>query len=427
MKKYIHLAVSVGAAVSISACTAGQTGPPNQTTIDPTINGNGKLSLAVGTANIAGAGVGLNVVPLFRQKNGSSAVLVDAPKLTGPFILPKAAAPDLAAAQYDANSTADVGPSANEVTNHYIGGSPQPTQIGLPSATNSTFGVYGGVFGNGFAPVNYGTGGLPQENVNGSAVFYPYFQPFYAGVNASFYAPANPPTGAPLTNTFLQTASAPAFDPAGNGHGPTGPNFPQNALSLGLNVFKGVTPVAGAYTLNAIIQTTGSVIAPPPASATLTNAGLVLPVATVGGAAPAVTFNGDGTFTVTNVSIAAPTVGAYVEVIDAGPSGGTGCNGASSSTPVFYTKWVTATGPAAFSNANAPYGQTTAVCTAAQNTAAAGATTPGDTIQVVVIGFDYNEYALQYNGPTGATYPQAPTLPAQADSSISLSTYATSI
>lgn len=66
------------------------------------------------------------------------------------------------------------------------------------------------------------------------------------------------------------------------------------------------------------ILTTGSLLAPAPVTATLANAGHVLPVATTGGAAPAVTFNGDGTIGVTNISIVSPLVGAYVEVIDNG-------------------------------------------------------------------------------------------------------------
>jgi hypothetical protein len=83
-------------------------------------------------------------------------------------------------------------------------------------------------------------------------------------------------------------------------------------------------------------------------------------------------------------------------------------------------------------NANAPLGLTNAVCTVALNatfeTGGGGTDVlTGDRVQVIVIGYDYNSYALQYNGKTGATYPQSPALPAQADSSISLSTYATSL
>jgi hypothetical protein len=419
LKKYIHLAVCIGAAVSISACTAGQTGPPTQTTVDPTQSGNSKLSLAVGTANIAGAGIGLNVVALYRQKSGASAVLVDTPKLTGPFTLPGTAGSlgTGALAQYDVNSTVATGPSLVEIAGKFIEGSPQPAQIGNPSTVNTSFGVNGGVFGNGFAPGNYGTSGEP-------ASFAPYYQPFYGGTNASG-----------TSNAFLPVASAPAFDPAGNGHGPTGPNFAQGGTSLGLNAFQGVVPGAGAYTLSVTLPTTGGLLSPTPATATIANAGLVLPIATTGGAAPAVAFNGDGTIGVTNIAIAAPLVGAYVEVIDNGPAdtttgkGVAGCNGASASTPVTYTQWVTASGTATFVNANAPYGQTVAVCTAADNAGLGSTSTDavtGDKLQVIVIGFDYNQYALQYNGKTGATYPQAPTLPAQADSSISLSTYATS-
>jgi hypothetical protein len=393
LKKHdIKLVAALGGVLGVSACTAGQTGPPTVTAVSPVQNGNTALSLAVGTANIAGhTGLSLNVVPLYRQKNGSSAVLVDTPKLIGPFTLPTVPGSlgTGSPPQYDVNSTAATGPSGVEIAGKFIEGSPQSGQIGTPSSVNSTFGTNGGVFGNGFAPVNYGTSGTPADSV-----YTPYFQPFYAGLNVV--------GGAVVTtnNTFVQSASAPAFDPAGNGHGPTGPNFPVNGLSLGLNVFQGVVPGAGTYTLSVAIATTGS-------------------------AAPAVTFNGDGTITTTNLAIAAPVVGAYVETIDYG-DGGTNCNGASVAAPVYYTQWVTASGAVTLSNANAPYGQTVAICTAADNTAAAGAPTPGDQIQVVVIGFDYNEYGLQYNGKTGATYPQKPALPAQADSSISLSTYAVS-
>jgi hypothetical protein len=427
INKHLKLVLGVGAAFSITACTAGQTGPPNQTAVDPTKNGNGALSFAVGTANVAGKpGLSLNVVAMYRQKNGSSAVLLDTPKLTGAFTLPPfAGGPDGAAAQYDANSTADVGPSAVEVAGKFIEGSPQASQIGNVSTVNSTFGTSGGVFGNGFAPGNYGTSGVP-------ASYTPYYQPFYSGINKA--------SGdiVPTSNSFIPTASAPAFDPAGNGSGPTGPNFPHNGLSLGLDVFAGVVPGAGAYTFAVAIPTTGGILNPTPASATLANPGLILPIATAGGAAPAVTFNGDGSLAVTNVAITAPLVGAFVEVIDYGPadtttaSPTTGCNGAKVSAPAYYTAWATATGPVTIANANAPFGQSNAVCTVALNatfeTGGGGTDVlTGDRIQVIVIGYDYNSYALQYNGKTGATYPQSPALPAQADSSISLSTYATSL
>jgi hypothetical protein len=418
--KHVKLAVGIGAAVSISACTAGQTGPPNQAVVNPTQSGNAALLLAVGTANIAGhAGLSLNVVPIYRQKTGASAVLVDIPKLTGPFTLPKpAGATDIPGAQYDANATADLGPSAAEVAGKFIGGSPQPTQIGTPSSLNTTFGVNGGVFGNGFAPGNYGTGGLP-------ASFAPYYQPFYAGVASG--------PGATTNNTFLPVGGAPAFDPARNGHGATGPNFPDGGPSLGINVFQGVVPGAGAYTLNVALPTSSGTLNATPATATLANPGLVLPIGTAGGAAPAATFNGNGSVTVTNVALTAPAVGAYVELVDYGATdttagaGAAGCNGATATAPISYTHWVTASGPVAFTNVNAAYGQTIAVCTAAQNAGlVSGDTLTGDNIQVVVVAFDYNEYGLQYNGATGSTYPQSPTLPAQADTSISLSTYAVS-
>jgi len=412
----------LAAAVGFCACTAGQTGPPTQVTVNPAAPGQSSLRLAVGTANIAGfAGLGLNVVATLRNPKGQSAVDLDTPKLTGPFTLPAPQPPatpfyPYSAVQtpYDGNATANVGPSPAEVAGAFIGGSAQP-QAGAPAAANTTFGTSGGVFGNGFGPGNYGTNGLP-------ASFYPYYAPFYGGSPYTLAGAVNP-----ASNAFFPQGGPPAFDPAGNGHGATGPNFPEAGPALGIDVFAGVKPGAGTYTLAVTVPTTGSTIAIPAATARLTNPGLALPFPTAGGAPPAVVFDGQGDASVTNVVVGGGVTGAYVELTDFGPTdttlaaGATGCNGASLGTPVAYTVWVTASGPVAFVNADAPLGTSNAVCTAAQNAVASGGsdTFTGDQIQVVAIGFDYNQFGLQYHGKTGAAYPQSPALPAQADLSIS--------
>ena len=430
MRSLRFSAGAICTAYALSACTAGQTGPPTQTTVNPVAAGQSVLRLAVGTANVAGtAGLGLNVVATLRNPHGQSAVNVNTPRLTGPFRLPAAQAPAapfypyaaVGQTPYDANSTANVGPSALEVAGAFIGASVQP-QAGVTSGPNSTFGTSGGVFGNGFDPGNYGTSGVP-------ASFYPYYQPFYAG---SPYTTAGSVNVA--SNAFLPAGGPPAFDPAGNGHGATGANFPAGGPSLGINAFAAVTPAAGTYTLAVAVPTTGATLTITPGAATLANPTLTLPFATALGALPAVAFDGLGNVTVTNIVIGGGVTGAYVELTDFGATdmtlatAVTGCNGASLATPVSYTAWVTTSGTVAFANANAPLGTLSAVCTAAQNAAAAGGTDTlsGDQIEVVAIGFDYNEYSLQYNGRTGAAYPQSPALPAQADISVSPAAWTTS-
>ncbi len=58
------------------------------------------------------------------------------------------------------------------------------------------------------------------------------------------------------------------------------------------------------------------------------------------------------------------------------------------------------------------------------NTSSGGSATTGDPVQAVLIGFDYDHNALQYNGTTGQAYPQAPALPGRADVTISpIATY----
>jgi hypothetical protein len=380
MRQFYVSALLGAAAFGLSACTAGQTGPLAVSSVNP-ISTN-TLKLSVGTANIGGAAVGMNVVATLRQPNGESGVLVSTPHLTGPFTLP-AAAPNAAA---DATlATEATGPSAVEVAGDYIGGTPQSSAsnvVGDPT----TFGQAGGVFGNGFAPANYTTTG-------NSYSYAPYDEPIYGATLAD-------------GQTFTPWGGVPAYDPDKDGEGTLDGKFPPSAdlrgIPLGLNVFANTTVGTGTYTLSVAIPTGGSSTGTLTASSTVASAA-VLPTA----ATPAFVNNGDGTGTLTYV-LPAGAVGAYIEATDLSYCGGEA---------VPYTFWVTASGTSTITNAYGP-GNTTAghhaICTAADNTSGVG-----DEVQVEMIAFDYNQYALQYNGATGATYPQAPSLPAQADVSIS--------
>lgn len=391
---------AVAGALGLSACTAGQTGPPNVTVVNP--SSSGRLQFAVGTANVAGT-PGLNVVATYRQANGASAVLVNTPKLTGPFTLPAATAPsnfygggaDGLFNQGDPQATADTGPSADEVAGRYIGGTAQ-TQASNPNqGVPTTLGSSGGVFGNGFFPGNYTSSGNPYS-------YNPYYQPFYAGNSAT------PGTA------FLPVGGPPTFDPNRNGGGTQDGSFsaPIKGISLGLSVFAGVTPGVGQYNLQVTIPTAGfPVVSAPPATLAST---ALLPALT----APVVTFNGDGSAAVAYI-LPAGVAGAYVQLVDLNY-----CNGGS---PVPYTFWVTASGSRAVPNTLGPKGKSggPAICTAAMNNAGSGGSvTTGDPVQAVLIGFDYDHNALQYNGTTGQAYPQAPALPARADVTISpIATY----
>ncbi len=394
---------AVAGALGLSACTAGQTGPPTATVVNPT--SAGKLQFAVGTANIGG-GTGLNVVATYRQANGSSAVLVNTPKLTGPFTLPAAATPSgfyAAGAgglftQADGLTTADAGPSADEVTNHYIGGTPQTTASNPNQGVPTTFGQSGGVFGNGFFPGNYTSSGNPYS-------YNPYYQPFYAG---------NVPTPPAAATAFFAAGGPPVFDPNKDGGGTQDGSFsaPIKGISLGLGVFAGVLPGMGQYNLQVTIPTAGFPVVSAPA-ATLSNLNLLPSAAT-----PVVTFNGDGSAAV-SYTLPGGVVGAYVQVVDTNY-----CNGGS---PVPYTFWVTASGSQAIPNTLGPASKSggPAICTPSMNDkSSGGSVTTGDPVQAVLIGFDYDHNALQYNGTTGQAYPQAPALPAQADVTISpIATY----
>jgi hypothetical protein len=403
----------------------------------------------VGTANIGGTAVGMNVLAMLRQPNGESADLVNTPRLSGPFAFTVGGVttPD---GTYDANligqslaaiATIDQGPSVAEVGGAFIGGSQQVVASNLTASTPTSFGITGGLFGNGFAPANYTSSGIPSS-------FNPYQEPLYAGSPGEVYSGSTLVQLLGTTATVTPWGGPPAFDPQKNGTGTLGSGgtsiycetlssgactkFP--GIPLGYNVFQGVTPGTGQYTLAANVPTgvTGST------SVTATDASTPVLLPTI--ATPTVVFTEDaksGADATLSYVLPAGVVGAYVEVSDLGPADTDPITASSPATflgpcyggggiayPTFYTFWVTASGTSTITSAygaNAPNGP--AICDAAYYAAnkitspVDGNPLPSDTLQVAIIGFDYNEYALQYS--SGTTQVQKPAIPATADVTMS--------
>ncbi|MFN2461868.1 MAG: hypothetical protein ABR591_14500 [Candidatus Velthaea sp.] len=403
-------------AFGVAGCSASATGPPAVTSVNPAAQS--ALQFSIGTANIAGTATGMNVVVTDRQPNGDSAVLVDTPTLTGPFVLPAAST------TADANgSTASSGPSAGEVSGTLCGGTPcitgtPQTAPGSAVPFSSTFGTSGGAFGLGFAPAN-------SSSSNGN-VYLPYRVPMYGG---ALFAPWGGP---------------PAFDPTGDGKGTRDGTFADSTrgilgVALGLNVFRGVTVGAGTYNLNVNIPlATGSQNVS--ATSTLASVSTLAALPAVTG----ITFDGTGQATA-SFTLPPGVVGAFVEIIDNGPSN---CNGsgnlnlygaftsgnptASAQVLTYYTFWVTASGSVTIRNANSPGPPGSAfpaICTLAQNTASPIASTKTkvpDALTAFVIGFNYDHYSITYNKPLNTTYPQRPALPASANVVVSAPFTATS-
>lgn len=399
-------------AVGVAGCTSGSTGPPDQRSVNPAAQS--VLQFAVGTANIAGT-PGMNVVVTNRQPNGLSAVLLDTPTLTGPFTLPA-----VTGAADGQGSTAKAGPAQGELDGTLCGkpcitGTPQFTPGGAP-AFASTFGASGGAFGLAFAPAN----STPTSTTN---IYQPYQVPLY---------------GAKL---FTPWGGPPAYDPAGDGKGTRDGTFADTTVgilgvSLGLDIFKGVAVAPGPYNLSLNIPFTSG-------SQTVASSfalGAVTPIAGLP-AITGITFDGTGQATVA-YTLPPGVVGAYVEIIDNGPSvcnaaGDTNFYGpqtagnpaAGPNPTTYYTFWVTASGSVAVTNVYGPGPRGTtlpAICTLAQNSAAKAASPNPDTLTAYVIGFDYDHYSITYNKPVNTQYTQKPALPASADVVVSAAFKATS-
>ena len=423
----------------------------------------GALQFAVGTANLYGGSVALNVVSTFRQGNGYSAVGVNTPKVSGPLTIDARAVPSFA----EANSSSGFpdpyttvfngGPSAREWRGNAITGTPQTVAPGTPSCdgvgalpkppqgqsfvrcpnglapNTTTFGESGGVFAMGFQPAN-------AVAETGQAYSYqPYPQPMYSSHDrVSRYV-------------FVPWGGPPAFDPDLDHMGTRDglilagvdsfgdPYF--LGVGEGITVFDGATPRSGAYTLSVAISTAGSggVTTTTVKKTASLKASYVLPKMT----APVFVPDGNGGGHVTT-SLPFGVKEAYVQIVDYGPKGGPhdggnggvpNCQGVRGTqfAPVYYTLVVTSHAKAAYhlADTDGPNLATSggagnlkpspSICTAAQNTASQHSKTNADDIVVQAIGFDYPAYAAAH-GLIERTTPQKPTITnasGQADITIS--------
>jgi hypothetical protein len=425
-----------GGAIALAATGCSSTGGSPEAPSSPAPIASNVLQFAVGTANLYGTpGAGINVVATYRQpkggfKPGDSGAAVDSPTLTLPANLAGTAG---TSAGFDGCSTVLSGPATGE-----IGTSSMTSTTQNPGAncttTQTTFGQSGGVFALGIEPFNAAAQGdftPPGPNNNGLPFqVAPYPVPLYAGANA-----------AAGTNGFTPWGGPPAFKYGGSPDsvvGSTANTVPAGTagVSEGIDVFAGVTPVAGgAYTL--------SVNVPANTGAVTQKATFTMPAALTNlGTATAPAFvpdgSGGGTFAFT---MPAGATEAFLQITDFGPNPpptpstpqALSCNGwASTATPIYYTIEATASGtltlpdkigPTAPSSINpngAAQNSVTSVCTAAQNTAANGGTaTAGDMVQVQVIGFDYDAFGINPLNSQGNPSPAIAAANASADITVS--------
>lgn len=449
MNHYVNKVRLSTACAAVSALLAGcggnggSNGIPAISSVNPIATG--KLGFAVGTANLYGTATGLNVVSTYRQASGLSNVTVDTPTIKGPFTLP-ASVPDTQTFRIDPNtggsvdvystlqdapSSTPAGPSAQEVALREITGTSQFIHPGTPvcdQATactvtsaaggtvsvppnTSTFGQGGGVFTNGISPGNYTTAGTATSYV-------PYTEPLYDGSANAFY-----PFGGP-----------PAFQ-NGNGNGLGLRDGLSNlgsgvlGIPMGITTFAGVGVATGTYSLSLQVPTgvsTSSTVTATAAIGTTTRLGTI--------AAPTLVLDGNGGGTFAVAALPSGVTEELVQIVDFG-DGGASCQGAIGASegagPVYYTILVKAPGSYSLPDTigpnttiNSGTGVITpspSLCTAAQNTAAAGATTIADGYTVQAIGADYPLYESLY--PNSAS--QSPTLTGangQADITISAAT-----
>jgi hypothetical protein len=394
--------------IALAGCTGGQTANvPGQTSVNP-VTQSANLQFAVGTANIQGTATGMNVIETNRQANGDSSVLVSTPFITGPFTLPPGV--PVASAASD-GTTATKGPSTAETAGTIPECANTPCIAGVPQAAAgvtktqlpyvATFGQNGGAFGLGFEPANEGN--------NVTAVNYvPYGVPLYA------------------PSIFIPWGGPPSYDPNGDGKGTRdgiSGDYTKGVLGseLGLDIFQGVTPAVGTYSLQVEIPTYAGIEKIPTVTFPMTQAPALPTIA-----APTLTVDASGNITATaTLPASAPAfVGGYIEVVTSGTAscnaagnlelygkGVSGNTGAAPQPTVYYTQWfagLTGTLSVTSKNAPGPAGSTfPAICS-------------GDTATAYVIGFDYDHHAITYTGPAGGTFPAKPPFPTgSADVSIS--------
>ncbi len=390
------LLIAACVSTALAGCSTSGSSPQPVSAVNPL---SGKLQLAVGTANIFGdmpgaAATGLNVVTTFRQVSGQQSVglsetLVNTPTLSGPLKLPAVAgtADDYGATIVNGVATSEIGGNAIKAT---------PQQVaGATTIPATTFGVSNGVFSSGIEPFNTTTvGGAGELPATQPVSYVPNVVPAYDPLAATM-------AGDP--NAFVPFGGPPAFDPNGTGRGTRdGQGEPSSLLGTeeGLDVFQGVVPAVGAYTLSVVIPTSQTSNGTLTAPATLHTAALLPAIVPPS----AVTTTGAGGLTLP-VVLPAGVTEAYVQITDFGPTvtGAVSCNGsapASAGNPSYYTILATASGtytlPAAIGPVGVPSSTAPSICTAAQNTTASVAAgsgftgaSDGDAFTVQLVGFDY--------------------------------------
>jgi hypothetical protein len=393
-------AIAALAILALAACSGSGTSPvsPTQQNLNANI-----LQLAVGTANIYGTSTGLNVAVTYRQPHGAlspglSGTAVNTPTFTSPAAFPASAGtPD------GFFSTIESGPAPTELGTHNMVATSQT------GSQPTTFGRSGGAFALGLEPFNYNSTGSPDS-------ITPYCQPMYnPGTASDCY-----PVGSGVDpNIFTPWGGPPAFP---NQRGVS--NAGQLGQEEGLNVFLGVTPVAGPYTLAISVPANSGTVSVA-ANAGLANASLVLPI--VAPLAPILDGNGGATIKLAH-GLSGGITEAYVQVVDYGPPTGVSCNGSGTGQsgaafPTFYTLlfkpgMTSQSLPDAFGPGGSP-----TLCTSAQNTSANTSSSgpfAGDTFTVQGIGFDYPWY--EATPPNAAGRNPAPAIlgpGSQSDISIS--------
>lgn len=391
-------------ALLVAGCGAGTTSgntavQPQVTSVNPLTTT--ALQLAVGTANYPGAPAagGINVVATLRQANGLSGVLVDTPTLSGPFTVPAPATAVAINTNGTSGGTAISSsqfPSNADAGTSTIRGQAQSSAYAAAFLQTNTFGVAGGVFGDGLAPNNLNSLSSLQgfTSANGAPSFAVYAQPLFAATASQLTYRGGPP----------------AWPQVRDGTFPAG-FFGYTMGFLSFNI-----PAAtGAYTLAALIPTTsagttGSLSASFTLSA-LTKLGALAP--------PTFTPDGTGGGTIGNLAQLAATgaTEAFAIVVD---RSGKCYPGPALATSAVYTVLVTigsatATLPNNLGPTSGPTGGTHTICTAADSATfnANNATTGGDAYAVYLVGADYplieNAYPFSkvqkpaLTGPNGST------------------------
>ncbi len=360
------------------------------------VQDNSALQFKVGTALFSDGTVGLNTLVTFRSTAGASAATINTPVITGPagFVVPNNA-------QTSAAGNTDVG--TNTIRGTAPGGS-----------TVTTFGTAGGAFAYGFQNINqaFGTNGFAQfvNNVaDNTALYQDADSTIVVGSGKGNVQNVIGPKilGAAKLGAIGNAYTMPLYAPEQSRlpfllGPPAVLNFHTgNFSSLFLGYDSGftafaATPVAGTYTLSVSVPATTQ-----QNSASFSQSAMLASVTPLGAESTPVTISsgGDGGAAFTAAAPPAGVTNQLLYVVDVS---------ATTAFPTMYTCVVpTAGGTCNFTATSGP------VATGAATGGPPFAT--GDSIYAYVVGSDYDIIAP---GPP-ANFAESPTLPAQADITIS--------